>query len=159
MEHLEYGRAPKNTASRLQDGIFNPTQRKAISADPPLAPGRMILIATSLIANIQLYLLPPAQGSSLSSSLSQPQEHIANMAGIPRPAGEDLLQSGILSDFVLKIGDNEIKAHRCILAAASGYFKALFRSNFKVSQCLGDEQKLYLLDLGSPRPCCRPIRA
>lgn len=46
----------------------------------------------------------------------------------------NLRQFGVLTDITLKSGDCEVKAHRCVLAASSDYFRACLTSSMKESE-------------------------
>nr|XP_039254572.1 uncharacterized protein LOC120331546 [Styela clava] len=47
---------------------------------------------------------------------------------------DSLREQNILCDFDVKVGDKSFCAHRCVLAASSGYFKAMFTSKMKESR-------------------------
>nr|XP_039256632.1 uncharacterized protein LOC120333298 isoform X1 [Styela clava] len=47
---------------------------------------------------------------------------------------DSLREQNILRDFDVKVGDKSFCAHRCVLAASSGYFKAMFTSKMKESR-------------------------
>nr|XP_039258062.1 kelch-like protein 12 [Styela clava] len=47
---------------------------------------------------------------------------------------DSLREQNILCDFDVKVGDKSFRAHRCVLAASSGYFKAMFSSKMKESR-------------------------
>ena len=44
----------------------------------------------------------------------------------------ELRKEGILCDVTLRIEGQDFKAHRCVLSAASPYFRALFTCEFKL---------------------------
>ncbi|XP_039254585.2 kelch-like protein 12 [Styela clava] len=46
---------------------------------------------------------------------------------------DGLREQNILCDFDVKVGDKSFRAHRCVLVASSGYFKAMFTSKMKES--------------------------
>ena len=46
----------------------------------------------------------------------------------------EMKRDGFLTDFVINVGDVEIKCHRMVLAAASPYFRAMFSHDLSESQ-------------------------
>eukprot|EP00116_Pleurobrachia_bachei_P002270 sb/3462532/ len=46
----------------------------------------------------------------------------------------DVFQARQFTDCVIKIGDTEMKAHKCILSASSKYFRAMFTTDLKEGQ-------------------------
>lgn len=46
----------------------------------------------------------------------------------------NLRQFGVLTDITLRSGDSEVRAHRCVLAASSDYFRACLTSSMKESE-------------------------
>uniref|UniRef100_A0A914KI65 BTB domain-containing protein n=1 Tax=Meloidogyne incognita TaxID=6306 RepID=A0A914KI65_MELIC len=45
-----------------------------------------------------------------------------------------MFEQGTLADFVIKVGDKELKTHRCVLANNSVVFKGMFKSNMVEAQ-------------------------
>ena len=58
------------------------------------------------------------------------------MAGITPAQGRELLESSHMSDFLITCQGREIKTHRVILASVYGFFKVLFKHDFKVIKTL-----------------------
>ncbi|XP_039253596.2 uncharacterized protein LOC120330755 [Styela clava] len=58
----------------------------------------------------------------------------STQAGLLITSLDSLREQNILCDFDVKVGDKSFRAHRCVLAASSGYFKAMFTSKMKESR-------------------------
>nr|XP_039254564.1 uncharacterized protein LOC120331541 isoform X3 [Styela clava] len=58
----------------------------------------------------------------------------STQAGFLMTSLDSLREQNILCDFDVKVGDKSFRAHRCVLAASSGYFKAMFSSKMKESR-------------------------
>ncbi|XP_077969572.1 uncharacterized protein LOC120339871 [Styela clava] len=58
----------------------------------------------------------------------------STQAGLLMTSLDNLREQNILCDFDVKVGDKSFRAHRCVLAASSGYFKAMFTSKMKESR-------------------------
>ncbi|XP_077969557.1 uncharacterized protein LOC144424284 [Styela clava] len=58
----------------------------------------------------------------------------STQAGLLMTSLDSLREQNILCDFDVKVGDKSFRAHRCVLAASSGYFKAMFTSKMKESR-------------------------
>nr|XP_039254580.1 kelch-like protein 3 [Styela clava] len=58
----------------------------------------------------------------------------STQAGLLMTSLDSLRVQNILCEFDVKVGDKSFRAHRCVLAASSGYFKAMFTSKMKESR-------------------------
>nr|XP_039255157.1 uncharacterized protein LOC120332021 [Styela clava] len=58
----------------------------------------------------------------------------STQGGLLMTSLDSLREQNILCDFDVKVGDKSFRAHRCVLAASSGYFKAMFTSKMKESR-------------------------
>nr|XP_039254570.1 uncharacterized protein LOC120331543 isoform X3 [Styela clava] len=58
----------------------------------------------------------------------------STQAGFLMTSLDSLREQNILCDFDVQVGDKSFRAHRCVLAASSGYFKAMFSSKMKESR-------------------------
>nr|XP_039254567.1 uncharacterized protein LOC120331542 isoform X2 [Styela clava] len=58
----------------------------------------------------------------------------STQAGLLMTSLDSLREQNILCDFDVKVGDKSFRAHRCVLAASSEYFKAMFTSKMKESR-------------------------
>ncbi|XP_077969518.1 uncharacterized protein LOC144424265 [Styela clava] len=58
----------------------------------------------------------------------------STQAGLLMTSLDSLREQNILCNFDVKVGDKSFRAHRCVLAASSGYFKAMFSSKMKESR-------------------------
>ncbi|XP_077969774.1 uncharacterized protein LOC120331545 isoform X1 [Styela clava] len=58
----------------------------------------------------------------------------STQGGLLMTALDSLREQNILCDFDVKVGDKSFRAHRCVLAASSEYFKAMFTSEMKESR-------------------------
>nr|XP_039274732.1 uncharacterized protein LOC120348630 isoform X1 [Styela clava] len=55
----------------------------------------------------------------------------STQAGFLMTSLNSLREQNFLCDFDVKVGNKSFRAHRCVLAASSGYFKAMFSSKMK----------------------------
>ena len=112
------GRPGKRGAAvaRARDALF--AEPSAVAVD---AHGHVLVADTGngCIRRVHAHLQPPAR----------------LLAPAPPPTvGEDvgaLLQSGLYADVTFVVGGDEVRGHRCILAARSPYFATLLGSHFQ----------------------------
>ncbi|XP_041480773.1 kelch-like protein 17 [Lytechinus variegatus] len=84
-------------------------------------------------------LSPTSSGSSGSSSSGGQSSGVYIIHHAQRHTNDSFLamdkmrQQGALCDIVLKVADNEIRAHRLVLASCSAYFHAMFTSDMSES--------------------------
>ncbi|CAJ0964127.1 unnamed protein product, partial [Mesorhabditis belari] len=94
-----------------------------VDEEPAEATGRQ----KQSLTNASFFLMDRKRKSALSDGMQQ---------GIAVPEDEydggfsSLLDSGELTDFSIICGNNEIKTHRAVLFARSGYFQGVFRSQY-----------------------------